>query len=299
MISHRPGTSLFTLTVGILCTSFLTAACWDEEQQAIDDDLACSNVPSAALLFVHGSGLTPATWQPMIDHFLAAGYPADFLLAADLLPRDGDNVAAAENTISSAVRILQENSDTYFSRHGCAHSGPEKIDIVAHSMGAISARWYASFVNPDDVRTIVTIAGANHGTDMLCGRPGPGDKQLCPAFSDSTDPEDVQKKLNGTAEAPVDETPYGLGNDSPDITPIRPIDDRRIVYISIRLDPDRWIVPADSAILDGAGGKPVNTANFPSLLESSPGNYIFVKQISHDDLPSNAELIRFVKQLLD
>jgi hypothetical protein len=53
--------------------------------------------------------------------------------------------------------------------------------------------------------------------------------------------------------ADVDETPYGIGKDSPGVTSTSPDSNNQILYVTIRTDMDEWISPADSAVLDGAG----------------------------------------------
>lgn len=181
---------------------------------------------------------------------------------------------------------------------GCQGAPPAEVDIVAHSMGAFSARWFARFVMAEKVRTIVTLAGANHGTDMLCGLSGVGNRQMCPAYSESGGNDNIQRKLNGTGALPVDETPFGLGADRGDRARIPPDGRRRIVYFTVRLDPDEWIVPADSAVLDGAGGKAIEGIDELPVIETSSGNFLFQGPTSHDGLPSDPELIQFVFHLL-
>lgn len=133
---------------------------------------------------------------------------------------------------------------------------------------------------------------------MLCGRPGLGDQQMCPAFTRSKDPKDIQVLLNGSPGARIDETPYGIGKDNTGIKSTPPSRIKRISYFSIRLDPDEWIVPGDSAILDGASVKEELADNFPLMVETTPGNYLLTDKISHDDLPSHPFLTDFVLYLL-
>ena len=165
-------------------------------------------------------------------------------------------------------------------------------------MGAFSARWFARFLKPESVRTLVTLAGSNHGTDKLCGRSARGDQQMCPAFSSADDASKVQVELNGTEAQPVDETPFGVGADSAGRPRLAPDATRRITYFTVRLQPDIWIEPADSAILDGAGGVSVpSLAEFP-VSETTDGNFLFRDRASHDGLPSHPALIRLVERLL-
>jgi len=176
--------------------------------------LASPDYSRIPVVFVHGSGLSAATWQPMLRFLVADGYPRVYLHAVDMSPDDGDNVRAATTFIAPAVDTLLATA----AQHAPAGSAPSKVDIVAHSMGALSGRWYAAKIRPDRVRTVITLAGANHGTNALCGYPGKGNQQMCPAFGNAW----LQRELNGAARAPSDETPYGVGLDPPGITTVAP-----------------------------------------------------------------------------
>lgn len=250
------------------------------------------------VLFVHGSGLSSGSFETMIAAFTDRGYPPEYLSAVDMVPNDGDNVRAAETFIAEGVEQLLASSKSAATKSGCSEIPPEKVDMVAHSMGAFSSRWFARFVGPERVRTIVTLAGANHGTNKLCGRSGTGDRQMCPAFSDQTGGDDVQHRLNGTSSMPLDETPFGVGADPQPAGRIPPDDRRSISYFTVRLEPDAWIEPADSAMLDGAGGATAQATDGFPLEETSNGNFLFRGQTSHDDLPYHPALIRFVLQIL-
>jgi pimeloyl-ACP methyl ester carboxylesterase len=233
----------------------------------------------------------------MINTFAARGYPPGFLYAVDMTPGDGDNRRAAEKFIAAGVERLLEQAQKLRAASTCPAETSEKVDVVAHSMGAVSARWFVRFGEPQRVRRFVALAGSNHGTDKLCGRSGRGDQQMCPAYAADTGKDAIQLQLNGSAAAPLDETPYGLGADPAGVTRIPPDATRRVAYFTVRLDPDVWIEPADSATLAGAGGIPVDAGRYP-LIETSAGNYLFTANASHDGLPADPGLIRFVLELL-
>ncbi len=276
-----------------------TAAC--QAEQAPMPDLPCDAYDRTPVLFVHGSGLTAGTWDDMIGALLDDGYPPAYLRAVDMRPRDGDNVRAAERFIATGVERLLADSRAAVTASACDSPAPARIDIVAHSMGAFSSRWYIRFIGGERVRLMVALAGANHGTDRLCGRSGAGDRQMCPAFADAADPAVAQHRLNGTRQDPEDATPWGLGEDSADRNRMPPDGERRIAYITVRVEPDEWIEPAESALLDGAGG--VETGDIGDigglpLRETSPGNYLFLGSASHDGLPYHPDLVRFVAAIL-
>lgn len=252
---------------------------------------ACAAPPPAPVgalpvLFVHGHGTSSAVFADMIDHFEDRGYrPAD-LLAVDLVPPDGSNVVAAEQAITQAVERL-------LARSGRTAGG--KVDIVAHSMGALSSRWYATQVRPDRVRTLVTVGGANHGTDALCGYPDEGGADLCPAFAVADNP--VQVRLNGTPGAPVDETPYGRGADRPGTPTVAPEPDREIRYVAVLVPDDQWIRPNPSSELDGAD--PV--ARLPdgvAVTQPRPGNLAFAEPTDHDLILENERFFAVLDTVL-
>jgi hypothetical protein len=164
-------------------------------------------------------------------------------------------------------------------------------------MGAVSARWYVARIDAGSVLNLVGIAPANHGTDALCGHAGDGNRELCPAFAATADLSRVQFELNGGPSKKADETPYGFGTDSADRPRIAPNASQGIYYWTIRIDPDEWIRPANSAVLDGAGGRSAPDLP-PTARETSPGNVLWPPGVRHDDLPGDPRLIAFVFQLL-
>jgi pimeloyl-ACP methyl ester carboxylesterase len=246
------------------------------------------------VLFVHGHGLTSETWSHMRVDLAQRGYPGEYLEAVDIVPNTMANARAAETVIAPGVERLLARAQTAARRAGAPADDPTRVDLVAHSMGAVGARWYAAKLRPDRVRTWIAIAGANHGTEALCPYRDDAAREMCPAFAS----RGIQAALNGTADSPLDETPFGLGTDRPGTLRIPPDGTRTISYITVRIDPDPWITPARSALLDGAGGLDLALPRDLPVIETSPGNYLFRRQVSHDPLPEHAELIRFVALVL-
>jgi pimeloyl-ACP methyl ester carboxylesterase len=270
----------------------LVAACLAGPAGALAADCAAVRRP---IVFVHGSGLAPDSWREMTSALRTRGYAASDLVAVRLTPDDGSNVRAAERFIQPAVRDVLDSASRRAKASGCAP--PRKVDIVAHSMGAVSARWYVARIDAGSVLNLVGIAPANHGTDALCGHAGDGNRELCPAFATTSEASRVQFTLNGGPAKAVDETPHGFGADSADRPRIAPNAHQGIYYWTIRIDPDEWIRPANSAVLDGAGGRPAPA--LPSgVRETSPGNFLWPTGVRHDDLPRQPVLIDFVARLL-
>jgi pimeloyl-ACP methyl ester carboxylesterase len=254
---------------------------------------SCAGLERPLVIMVHGSGLAPAMWRPLASALRQAGYEDEQLVAVALQPSDGDNVRAATETLRLAVDDGLGRASQLARARGC--DAPRQADFVAHSMGSVSARWYAAYVRPDHVRMIVGIAPSNHGTDALCGHAGTGNQQMCPSFDQARG--SVQAMLNGTLKEPRDETPYGLGQDSRTATRIAPTAERSIVYVTVRLSDDRWIQPTDSAVLDGAGG--VLWRELPSHARmTTRGNVLWGRAVDHDSFPQDPELIGAVVSLL-
>lgn len=228
---------------------------------------ACLDRP---VLLVHGHGVGPEVWRPLIEGLVSDGYPADRLAAPAIVPSVMANVAAAERVLAPAGEELWRRTVAAAARAGCPRP-PDGLALVAHSMGAVSARYYATRLVAERVRVLVTLAGTNHGSDALCGLPDPGARELCPAFAAS----EVQALLNGAPGAPADETPYGPGRDAPGRPRIAPTPRRRIAYFTLRLDPDALVRPSASALLDGAGGARVVVSSTIPIEETSPGNFLW------------------------
>jgi hypothetical protein len=230
----------------------------------------------------------------MQRELIVLGYPPEYLHALDMLPRDGDNELAARTYIQPAVEALLRRAERAARSAGV--SAPRRVDIVAHSMGAFSSRWYLAQVDATKSRVWIGIAGANFGTDALCGGSGVGDRQMCPAFA-SAGESAAQNVLNGTREAPLDPTPFGIGQDAATYARVGPDAQRCLAYYTLRIEPDEWIEPANSAVIAGAGGLSVETAELPAI-ETSSGNFLFTESTSHDDLPKHPQAIEFVARVV-
>ncbi len=118
----------------------------------------------------------------MIEHLVEQGYPREYLHAVDIRPKNASNIRAASDVIAPAVESLLQRAGAAATAHGLQTS-PAVVDIVSHSMGAASSRWYAAKISPDRVRVWISIAGANHGSDKLVGYSDPGIREIAPAFA--------------------------------------------------------------------------------------------------------------------
>jgi len=250
------------------------------------------------VLFVHGHGLSSADWRPLIEYLAANGYAREYLHGVDIVPNTMANVQAATSVIAPAADSLLARAKAAAQRAGYRGEVPRRLDIVSHSMGVVSSRWYAAKLRPERVRTWIGLAGANHGTQALCPFQDEASREMCPAFASNAWTHALQVALNGAEGAWVDETPYGLGPDRPAVPRILPDDTRSILYLTVRVEPDNWIQPERSALLDGAGGVPLRVPAGVPVRETSPGNFLFQEQVGHDPLLLHPDLFRLVAAML-
>lgn len=111
------------------------------------------------VIFVHGWLGNSGQWNNMIDDFVDDGWDPDQLYAIDYVTTVRSNDDIARNTISTTVdRVLSE-------------TGASEVDLVTHSMGGLSTRWYIKFLGGDaNVGNWVSLGGPNNGTNTagLC-----------------------------------------------------------------------------------------------------------------------------------
>ena len=295
MTTFRKAGTFVCLLTGAVASLTCSPAQEDPSRSAIH----CRTLSFPPVLFIHGSGLDSSSWATMVSSLTQLGYPPEYLRAVDLKPNDGGNITAATLQIPVGMNALIESSQREFESSECEGSLPSKTVVVAHSMGAVSGRWYASRIEPENVMALIAIAGANHGTDALCGLIGEGNAEMCPAYSDDSRKNKVQVELNGTPERPVDETPFGIGVDGADREIVPADASRQILYLTIRIEPDEWISPADSATLDGAGGWMAPDFSELPISETSEGNFILHTGTSHDSMPDDPAIIEFVFNVLE
>lgn len=251
------------------------------------------------VFFVHGHGMTAGSWDKMISRLIRDGYPRQYLKAIQLIPNTCANIEAAEKQIAPAIEEFLREINAFLKKEHPDIPLKTKVDLVSHSMGALSARWYAAKVRHDRVRIWLSLAGANHGTNVLCAYSGPGADDLCPAFAKDRKDSLIQYLLNGEPHvSDVDETPYGIGKDSPHVNSIPPDKEKNILYISIRTSPDEWIEPEDSSILDGTEGARISIPKHIKAKETSPGNILMTNGVGHDEILADEDTADLVKIIL-
>jgi triacylglycerol lipase len=109
------------------------------------------------ILFVHGWNSSASAWNTMIDRFVAAGHPRNRMVAITYNSNQSNATIAAQ--VRDAANALR------------ASTGASKIDIVTHSMGGLSSRYYLKNLGGTTVvDEWVSLGGPNHGTNtaVLC-----------------------------------------------------------------------------------------------------------------------------------
>lgn len=109
------------------------------------------------ILFVHGWNASSSTWNTMVNRFQSDGFPVSLLFNWSYDHRQSNAVTAMEIE-QKVFDILNQ-------------TGAEKVDIVVHSMGGLSSRYYLKFLNGTAyVDAWASLASPNHGTDFanLC-----------------------------------------------------------------------------------------------------------------------------------
>jgi triacylglycerol lipase len=104
------------------------------------------------ILFVHGWSESSSIWNTMISRFQADGWTS-----AEL---NNWSYNTSQSNVTTANQIATKVSQIK------SQTGAATVDIITHSMGALSSRYYlknlGGTANVDDW---VSLGGPNHGTD--------------------------------------------------------------------------------------------------------------------------------------
>lgn len=108
------------------------------------------------VIFVHGWHGSTSSFANMVSRFKADGY-TDLELYNWTYNSDQSNATTA--------RLLAAKVDSVLAATGAAH-----VDIVSHSMGGLSTRYYAKNLGGDaKIDAWVSLGGPNHGTTTAYG----------------------------------------------------------------------------------------------------------------------------------
>ncbi|MFJ9247565.1 esterase/lipase family protein [Streptomyces sp. NPDC101776] len=110
------------------------------------------------VIFVHGLSGSASGWDDWVADFEADGYSSSELFAWSY-DWTQSNVTTASQLATKVKSVL-------------AQTGASKVDIVGHSMGTLSSRYFLKNLSGTSyVDHFVSVAGVNHGTSIasLCG----------------------------------------------------------------------------------------------------------------------------------
>jgi len=109
------------------------------------------NTAHDPILFVHGWNASSTTWTTMISRFKKDGWS------------DAELVNWSYNfnqSNATTAQLIANKVDSILAATGATH-----VDIITHSMGSLSARYYVRNFNGDcKVDALVSLGGPNHGT---------------------------------------------------------------------------------------------------------------------------------------
>lgn len=134
------------------------------------------------ILFVHGWNSSSSTWNTMVNRFAADGW------TSAELNNWSYNTSQSNATTASQIKA---KVDGIISATGAA-----KVDIISHSMGGLSSRYYVKNLGGDlKVDEWVSLGGPNHGTDTanFCFSTACSEMRIGSSFL---------KALNSTDETP-------------------------------------------------------------------------------------------------
>lgn len=103
------------------------------------------------ILFVHGWNSDSTTWTTMISRFQADGWTSSEL--------NNWTYNTAQSNVTTANQIATKVSQILTA------TGASKVDIISHSMGGLSSRYYLKNLGgTSSVDDWVSLGGPNHGT---------------------------------------------------------------------------------------------------------------------------------------
>lgn len=106
---------------------------------------------SDPIVFVHGWNGSGSDWNTMAGRFEADGWPASHL--------DQWNYDSHRSNVTTAHELADEIDRVL------AATGADKVDVVTHSMGGLSSRYYAKELGgAAKIDAWVSLGGPNHGT---------------------------------------------------------------------------------------------------------------------------------------
>ena len=111
-----------------------------------------TTTPHDPILFVHGWNSSGSVWNTMISRFQADGWTSAQL--------NNWSYNTAQSNVTTAGQVRDKVDQIL------AATGATKVDVITHSMGGLSSRYYVKNLGGDlKVDEWVSLGGPNHGTD--------------------------------------------------------------------------------------------------------------------------------------
>jgi len=167
-----------------------------------------------------------ATWAMFKKRMVADGWPEEFISTPSFTDVRGCDPGHAQEIAAFVDDLL-------------ARTGADRVDIVAHSEGALNTLYYLKFLcGVHKVRNFVALAGAFHGTAVACMdiTESCGAKEMCVPKPLAWQENEMLAEILAGDETPGD-----------------------VLYTSIYSSFDEIIVPPTSSVLAGARNIEVKT----------------------------------------
>lgn len=172
-----------------------------------------TTIPVDPIVFVHGWEGATGGWNQWIGWFQQEGWPSSYL--NDWSYSSAQTNEAIAQQLASKVNLV------------LSQTGKTKVDLITHSMGGLSGRYYLKFLGGTaKVDEFVSLGGPNHGTSSAAL-----------VFCSSTPMSCEQMNYNSTFL-----TTLNAGDETPG----------SVRYQTIGSDCDPVINPDDSVMLSGA-----------------------------------------------
>lgn len=126
---------------------------------------------SNPIVFVHGWNSDGSVWNTMTSDFKKDGWPSSYLDQWSYNYRQS-NATTAQQLSQEIDRVL-------------AATGASQVDVISHSMGGLSSRYYTkNLAGAGKVDAWVSLGGPNHGTDTAnaCFDTSCGEMRIGSAF---------------------------------------------------------------------------------------------------------------------
>lgn len=134
------------------------------------------------ILFVHGWNSSGSVWNTMAANFKADGWTAAQLVSWSY------NTSQSNATTAQQIRTKVDSI--------LLATGATKVDVITHSMGGLSSRYYARNLGGDaKIDAWVSLGGPNHGTTSAYGCFSTSCVEMRPGST-------FLKNLNATDETP-------------------------------------------------------------------------------------------------